>query len=157
MKNIIKNSLSPSQKVVSPQGIKKAKQEFKDDADINSIMRKFQKTGVITHTARHQGEYGEIGPQTLHDALNTVRAAETMFQELPSSIRNKFANNPQEFLAYVQDSKNYIEAQSLGLRLAPEAENAALAAIEANKAVQTPVAAATNTPSPSEGDKVKEA
>jgi len=126
----IKNSLSPSEKVVSPKGIKKAKQEFKNDADINSIMKKFQKTGIITHVNKHQGQYGDMSPQTLHESLNTVRTAETMFNELPSSIRNKFENQPGQFLEYVQDPKNYADAKAIGLRLSDQAEQAALAAIE---------------------------
>ena len=125
-KPMVKNMFSPSERVVSPKGIKPAKQEFKDDADLNSIMRKFQKTGAIDHYAKYQGEYGEIGPAGLHQAMNTVIRAQNMFDELPSSIRNRFDNNPQDFLSFVQDPDNYQEAKELNIGLAPEAEAIAI-------------------------------
>lgn len=128
-KTTIKNHFSPSEKVISPKGIKPAKQEFKEDADLNSIMQKFQKTGSIDHATIHQGQYGIASPVQLHEALNLVKTAETMFNELPSSARNKFENNAVNFLEYVQDEKNYSEAKELGISLSPEAEAKALALI----------------------------
>lgn len=133
----IKNHFSPSEKVVSPNGgkdRKPAKQEFKDDADINSIMRKFQKTGAIDHAKVHQGFYGVATGQTLHDAQTLVANAQSMFADLPSSIRNKFENEPSRFLDYVQDPANAAEAAELGISLAPEA--AAQAAAEAAEAAE---------------------
>ena len=121
----IKNHYSPSERVLSPKGIKPAKQEFKADTDLNTIMRKFQKTGAIDHSKIHQGSYGIASPVQLHEALNLVNTAETMFNELPSSLRNKFENNAEKFLAFVQDDKNYDEARNLGLLLEPAAQAAA--------------------------------
>ncbi len=118
----IKNSLSPSQKVLSPKGEKRAKQEFKQDADINSIMKKFQKTGAIDHVSKHQPQYGFASGQTLHEALSTVATAQSMFEELPSSLRVKFNNRPQEFLEFIQNPDNNDEAIKLGLALSTEAQ-----------------------------------
>ena len=117
----IKNHFSPSERVLSPAGVKPAKQEFKDDADLNSIMKKFQKTGAIDHVVKHQGSYGISTPVLLHEAMNLVTAADSMFADLPSSLRNKFENKPAAFLEYVQDPKNAEEAKKLGLALTPEA------------------------------------
>lgn len=113
-----------------PPGEKPAKQEFKDDADINSIMRKFQKTGTIDHSAQYALEYGIATPHTLHEAMNIVTRAESMFAELPSSLRKKFEHSAAKFLDFVQDEANYEEARELGLQLAPEAAKAALERME---------------------------
>lgn len=118
----VKNMFSPRTVVISPKGVKKAKQEFKDDADLNSIMRKFQKTGAIDHFATHGLHYGEIGPADLQTAMNTVIKADQMFSELPSTVRNRFSNSPQDFLEFVQNPDNYEEALSLNIGLSPEAE-----------------------------------
>jgi len=121
VKRQIKNYFTASEAVKSPTGIKPAKQEFKDDADLNSIMRKFQKTGSIDHVKNHQPQYGESTPQTLHEALNVVKRADSMFADLPSSVRNKFHNKPEAFLEFVQDPANLQEAQELGLALSTQA------------------------------------
>lgn len=91
------------------------KQSFKDECDINKILEKFQKSGAITHFASHAPTYGDCTPVQLHDALNTVANAETMFEELPSSIRKKFNNNAEQFLEFVQNDKNLEEMRELGL------------------------------------------
>ncbi len=119
---VVKNRFTPSQRIVSPAGIKPAQQQFKDDADINSIMRKFQKTGTIDHSAAHQANYSMATGPRLHEAMNLVAQANSMFEELPSSIRNKFENQPSAFLDFVQDPENGDEAKELGLDLAPEAQ-----------------------------------
>ena len=141
-KTVIKNHFSPSEKVLSPSGRKAAKQEFKDDADLNSIMRKFQKTGAIDHAKIHQGSYGIASPMQLHEAMNLVKKSESMFNELPSSIRNKFENNAEQFLDYVQNPDNAIEAKELGISLSPEAAKAAEKAASeagAEQALSAPV------------------
>jgi len=130
----VRNAFSEVPNPQGPAGIKPAKQEFKDDADINSIMRKFQKTGTINHSAKYQPQYGETTPITYHESMNIVTGAQTMFNELPSSIRKKFENSAANFLEFVQDESNYEEAQELGLDLAPEAHSAAVERMEREKA-----------------------
>nr|UXQ88134.1 MAG: internal scaffolding protein [Microvirus sp.] len=95
------------------------KQSFKDECDINCIMAKFQKTGALNHYASRSPEYGDATPVALHDAQNIVANANTMFEELPSSIRKKFDNDPGTFLEFVQDEKNQEEMISLGLKNSP--------------------------------------
>jgi len=94
------------------------KQSFKDECDINNIMAKFQKTGALTHYMRHAPEYGDATQVEYADALNVVANANTMFEELPSSIRKKFDNDPAKFLEFVQDEKNESEMEELGLKKA---------------------------------------
>lgn len=126
-KTAIKNHFSPSEKVVSPKGVKKAKQEFKEDADLNSIMRKFQKTGAIDHAKMHQGSYGIASPVQLHEAMNLVTKADSMFNDLPSSVRNRFQNSATQFLEFVQNADNIEEARELGISLSTEAHAEAVA------------------------------
>lgn len=91
------------------------KQSFKDECDINLIMKKFQRTGIITHYAKHGPQYGDIPAIEYQEALNTIIAAENAFAELPAAIRKKFNNNPEEFLEFIQDDSNLDEARKLGL------------------------------------------
>lgn len=92
-----------------------AKQSFKDECDINKIMAKFQKTGLINHYASHAPQYGDIPAIDYHEALNIVATAESMFEELPSEARKKFENDPEKFLEFVQNPANSEELAKLGL------------------------------------------
>lgn len=92
-----------------------AKQSFKDECNINKIMAKFQRTGVLNHYAKHAPQYMDVPAIEYLDALTTIADANSMFEELPSTIRAKFENDPSKFLAFVQDPKNLEECRELGL------------------------------------------
>ena len=133
---VVKNMFSPREAVISPKGKQKAQQQFKADADINTIMKKFQKGEAIDHYAKHKLVYGEATPTDYHTSMNIVRNAETMFMELPSNVRNRFENDPAAFLEFVQNPENVSEAQALGLGLAPAAQATVDTAIAADVATQ---------------------
>lgn len=124
-KQTVKNMFSPSEKVVSPKGKVKAQQQFKGDADINTIMKKFQKTGAIDHVSQYQPAYGLATAADLHTMMNIVANAQSMFEALPSSLRTRFENKPDKFLEFVQNPDNAAEAAELGLALSPEAQSQA--------------------------------
>lgn len=138
-----KTRFTPSERVVSPAGVQPAQQQFKDDCDINSIMRRFQKTGAIDHVAAHQPRYGVATPTDYHSAMNIITNAQSMFADLPSGLRRKFNGDPSELLKFVQDPKNADEAKELGLALSDKAaaEAAALAAEAATQASESAAAA----------------
>lgn len=97
-----------------------AQQSFKDECDINNIMAKYERTGMIEHVNQFQGQYGDfIGFPDYHQAMNAVKEAESMFMTLPSSIRERFNNNPETFLAFAQDENNQDEMIRMGLIPAP--------------------------------------
>lgn len=127
----------------------RAKQSFKDQCDINVIMAKFQKTGVITHVNKREPEYGFASSNDLKESLKIVENAQQMFDELPSKIRKKFDNNPALFLDFVQDEANVPEAALLGLL----SEEATLAQAQAVKdALASSESDSEHSPSPP-GDK----
>lgn len=95
-------------------------QNFQEETDINNIMAKFAKTGLVDHVNRVAGSYGDfttVQDYQLH--LDQVMAAQTAFMELPATIRRRFDNDPAHLLAFIQDPKNRDEAVSLGLINAP--------------------------------------
>lgn len=90
-------------------------QSGKDECDINKLMEKYVKTGVLDHQKEHGENYGFATSIDLLEALTTVKTAENMFNALPAKIRTKFDNNPGEFLDFVQDPANEAELIELGL------------------------------------------
>ncbi len=93
----------------------KTKQSFAKECDINEIMAKYQKTGAIAHVNQHGAEYGFATSHDFSSAMRLITQAQDMFAGLPSSIRNRFANDPAQFLDFVQDADNAKEMQTLGL------------------------------------------
>ena len=112
-------------------------QSGKDECDINKIMAKYVRTGVLDHQKEHGENYGFCTSLDLHEALVTVRQADEMFNDLPSSIRTKFDNEPGQFLDFVQDPNNSAELIELGLAK-PKPEQKAPVVEKAVKPPTTP-------------------
>lgn len=96
------------------------RQEFERECDINAIMAKYQKTGLIDHIKTFGLEYGDYDAIDFQTAMDTILKGEQMFAELPSQARKYFDNSPQEFMAFVNDPANAGKldeiAEELGLR-----------------------------------------
>lgn len=96
-----------------------AQQHSKDEVDINNIMKRYRKTGIIDHVAKHQGNYGENDGIDYHQSMNIIRRADEMFLELPSQVRKEFGNNPAEFLDFVDNPANIEKLREMGLTNTP--------------------------------------
>lgn len=93
-----------------------AKQAFKDECDINTIMSKYQKTGLIEHVQKVQGSYGDFtSVQDYQLSLNQVIEAQEAFEHLPAKIRARFQNDPSHLMSFLEDAANRDEAIALGL------------------------------------------
>ena len=96
-----------------------AKQSFKDECDINRIVKKWQSDGVITHVNKFMGDYGDFtNTDDYQSSLNMVMAAQASFLELPAAVRREFDNDPGTFLAFVQNPANSEKLVALGLAYA---------------------------------------
>ena len=100
-----------------------AQQQFKDECDINNILRQFNITGQLPDTplSPRYGDFSGIGDY--HSALNAVIAAEVQFMALPANIRARFENDPAQLIDFLGDENNRSEAEKLGLLEVPKAES----------------------------------
>lgn len=104
----------------------RTKQSFGNECNINTIMRRYYKTGVIEHLRHDSPRYLDLSNATDYlDAILTVQAAEDAFMELPALVREHFANDPAVYLAAFHDPDRRPELQELGLVL-PEAPEPAV-------------------------------
>jgi len=93
----------------------RTQQHFKDETDINNILRQFNITGQLP-TKSISPRYGDFtGIGDYHTALNQVIAAEGEFMTLPAQLRARFNNDPQELIEFLNNSENKDEAIKLGL------------------------------------------
>jgi phage internal scaffolding protein len=112
-----------------------AQQHYKDECDINTILQKFNITGLLPESPLSP-RYGDFtGISDYHTALNRVIAAQDEFDALPANIRARFENDPAQLIEFLENSENRQEAEKLGL-----VEPAAAEAVEA--AQSTPEKAA---------------
>ncbi len=114
-------------------------QHSKDETDINKIMARYIKTGVIDHVAKYQPQYLDNTDIDYHQSQNIIIKADAMFSELPSSVRREFSNDPAAFLKFVNDPENHDKLEDF---INPRPENPS----ETKITPEQPAAAATTAP-----------
>lgn len=108
-----------------PEGADMTKQSFKDQCDINRIMGQYKRTGVISHL-KTPGQYQDLPAAfDYHQAMNVVARSREAFQSMPSQLRDRFHNRPDELLGFLEDTGNRDEAIKLGLIPQPKPQEAA--------------------------------
>jgi len=98
-------------------------QHFKDETDINNILRQFNITGLLPEhpLSPRYGDFTGIGDY--QSALNAVIAADDQFMALPANIRARFDNDPALLIDFLADENNRSEAEKIGLLEVPKAES----------------------------------
>lgn len=95
-------------------------QHFGKEADVRNIIKKHDRTGIISHVARGVARYGDYSDvNEYREALDIVNASTKSFMELPSDIRKQFHNDPGEFFEFATDPKNQDKMVAFGLAEAP--------------------------------------
>lgn len=110
-----RTAYSPRKRVaLTFEGPGLTKQSFKDECDINILMSRFQDTGVVDHVTQAIPRYVDVSEMDYQTAMDTIAGARSLFHALPSTIRDRFGNDPQRLLEFVDDPRNQAEAVELG-------------------------------------------
>lgn len=90
-------------------------QQFKDECDINTIVERFGISGELPSNIRMpvSGDFTKVGD--FQSAMNMVRQAREAFDELPGQVRQRFFDDPQRLIEFLEDPDNRGEAVKLGL------------------------------------------
>lgn len=94
------------------------KQEFVRECDINNVIKQYKTHGMLTHvnTKAAQGAYQDLPDSVdFQESLHTIMVAENAFMSLPSKVRDRFGQDPAEFLAFLNNPENADEARKLGI------------------------------------------
>lgn len=90
-------------------------QSAAEEADINTIVRRFGLTGQLPDQVA-MPRYGDFtGLPDFHAAMNLVRTTQEEFLRVPAEIRARFGNDPQAFMEFFDDEGNREEARKMGL------------------------------------------
>lgn len=93
----------------------RTKQSFKDECDINNIVRKPNLPELIEQ-GKLIAQYGDFSEAPdYHEAQNIVARAHNQFSLLPSKVRERFNNDPAKFLDFANDPRSAPEMIRLGL------------------------------------------
>lgn len=94
----------------------RTQQQFKDDVNVNNIMKRYKKTGQITHLSGRQGQYMNLtSAPDYFEAMQKIATANSAFLTLPSEVRRRFGNDPALLLEFIHDERNYDEGVKLGI------------------------------------------
>jgi phage internal scaffolding protein len=118
-----------------PEGVSLTKQSFQKEADINNIVKKYQKTGVITEAHNFEGLYGDFTAMDFREAIHKAREAEEIFMEVPSKIRLQFDNDPGAFIDFATNPENITQMRDWGLA-SPEEQPPAPVQVEVVNATE---------------------
>lgn len=130
------------------------KQEFRDECDINVLMSKYQSSGELPVINQTAPQYLDATGFDYQMHMQFIAGANSLFQELPSEIRNRFSNDPAQFLDFTSNENNRAEMHEMGL-LKPQSEWVSLPPSQNNQtspaASQVP-STLSSTPAPSQGN-----
>lgn len=98
----------------------RTKQAHKTECDINHIIKRYDKTGLIAHVNESTAVYGDFTDiNEYQQSLNRVIEAQEAFMDLPSNVRKRFSNDPGEFFEFCTNPANMDEMIALGLAEKP--------------------------------------
>lgn len=115
-----------------------AKQEFKDECDINVLMARYEKDGLppgLTTATPSYIDCTEI--PSLREAMDIFINAEAAFMSLSANVRKEFDNDPLKFVEYASDKANLPKMREWGLA-PPEPEPDAPMRVEVVNAPAAP-------------------
>lgn len=92
----------------------RTEQAHKGDCDIDQIMARARNGQSPDYMRENAGVFDEAAtPIEYLDALLVTVRANTLFEEQPSHIRNRFQNDPSKFLEFVKNPANREEMVQL--------------------------------------------
>nr|WAE43568.1 MAG: internal scaffolding protein [Microviridae sp.] len=93
----------------------KTQQHFAEEVDINKIMERYNKTGVVD-VPELKGMFADVSDEVEYYAYkNAMIHAEEEFMKLPAALRRRFDDDPADLLMFLDDENNRKEAIELGL------------------------------------------
>jgi len=110
------NAAASEKVIIIPEGESMTQQQFKDECDINNILKRYQTTGIMPNGTREPMFDDFTQMPDLQEAFAIIQLAEKDFvQNCPAVLRKRFGNDPLEFVNYLNNPENYDEAVKLGL------------------------------------------
>lgn len=95
-------------------GESRTKQEFREECDINTIVRRFTETGEWPE-AQLPPQFADVTGVDFREMMDMVNEANASFERLPAHVRRRFGHSPEQFVEFCSDPRNREEMHKLGL------------------------------------------
>lgn len=103
----------------NPKAVSRTQQHFKNECNINSIMKKYEKTGFLTDPTKiptRCPQFGDFSNIVDYQTLkNKQIEIDKYFSSLPAALRVHFNHNPQELMEWIIKPENKQKALEMGL------------------------------------------
>lgn len=93
----------------------RTQQQFKDECDINVLMKRYERTGILPLGPDIPPQYADVSAMDFTTSMNQVAMVRGVFSQLDAHTRARFENNPELMLEFIADPANEAEAVKLGL------------------------------------------
>lgn len=95
-------------------------QHLAEECDINEILRRSAISGQLPVNSKvpMYGDFTTV-PKSLSEAFSMIAQANALFMALDWQVRERFKNDPQRMIEFLNDPKNHDEAIKLGLVIKP--------------------------------------
>jgi phage internal scaffolding protein len=91
--------------IAAMEGPSMTKTDQAKHVDVNNIIRRYARTGVIDHLRKAEGVYADVSDVgSYQEAMQTVLEARQSFEELPSGLRAHFGNDPAAFVDWASSA-----------------------------------------------------
>ncbi|AXL14635.1 internal scaffolding protein [Microviridae sp.] len=95
-------------------------QQHAESCDIHNILKKYENLGMSPYALPDPSNYPDVSNNLdYHTASNMVAEAHSMFEELPSKLREQFDNDPIRMMDFMSQNPSNEDLIKLGL-LIPE-------------------------------------
>lgn len=81
-------------------------QEQAAATDINYILERYNRTGLISHVNKHEAQYGEFKEFDFQRNQNMIAQLTQTFEELPANVRRDFDDKVENFAEYIASQEN---------------------------------------------------
>lgn len=105
----------PGKKDAEGKPVYFTEQGHKRECDVNEIIKKYDKQGLISHISEIEAKFGDVTGADFKLMNDKVANAMSMFEKLPAAIRKRFRNSPGLLLEFMENENNREEAIKLGL------------------------------------------
>lgn len=101
-----------------PKSVSRVQKHFQADSDINNIIAKYKKTGILGNPSLsgRKPMYGDFSDVDFAATQRKIAMIRNAFGIMPEDIQKRFENNPDKLLEFLADDKNNEEAVKLGLK-----------------------------------------
>ena len=101
-------------KIICGEG--KTKSEYADSCDVNKILAKYKRIGLVEHVNDREPQYIDCTEvKDYQQAMDLCCSIQHSFEALPAKVRKKFNNDPLQMVEWVGDPENEAEAVQMGL------------------------------------------